>query len=139
MASMSDAARDTFLRETRVAVLITTSVDGPPPAVPVWFEWDGTRARFFTGVESPKMSRIARDPRISLLIANRAGQAEAWVQIDGTAEIIEDGAFELSERLARRYWDMETEAHKTTVDGWRAAADTLRILEITPTRIRSSG
>lgn len=139
MAAMTDAARDEFLADAKVAVLATTSTDGPPLAVPVWFEWTDGRARFFTGIDSPKMKRIARDPQVSLLVANAAGAPEAWVLIQGSAEVSEEGAADLAVRLADRYWDMNDPDHITTVDGWRAAGATLRVVEIVPSRIRSSG
>ncbi len=139
MAAMSDEARDEFLAEAKVAVLATSAENGPPLAVPVWFEWVGGRARFFTGTDSPKMKRIARDPNVSLLVANPAGEPEAWVLIQGATEVSEDGAFDLAERLAHRYWDMSDAGHIETVEGWRAGASTLRLLEIVPSRIRSSG
>jgi len=139
MAAMSDAQRDAFLADARIAVLATSAADGPPTMVPVWFEWADGRARFFTGVTSPKMRRIARDPRVSLLVANPAGQPEAWVLIEGAVEVSEQGAFDLAERLAARYWDMTDAAHIETVAAWKAASATFRLLEIVPSRIRSSG
>ena len=139
MAAMSEAARAAFLAEAKVAVLATSAEDGPPLAVPVWFEWDDGRARFFTGVQSPKMRRIARDPRVSLLVANPAGEPEQWVLIEGTAVVSSAGAFELAERLAHRYWEMDDAGHAQTVADWRAGAASLRVVTIEPTRVRSSG
>lgn len=139
MAAMSDAARDEFLADARIAILGTAEPAGPPLTVPVWFEWADGRARFFSSVDSPKMKRIARDPRASLLVANPAGEPEAWVLIEGAVEVSEDGAFELAERLAHRYWDMGDAGHAKTVEDWRAAGGTLRVLEIVPSRIRSYG
>jgi len=139
MAAMSDADRDAFLAEPRIAVLSTSSADGPPMSVPIWFEWANGRARFFTGVTSPKMRRIARDPVVSLLVANPTGQPEAWVLIEGSVEVSEDGAFDLADRLAQRYWDMSDSAHARTVEDWRAASASFRLLEIVPSRVRSYG
>ncbi len=138
MAAMTDAARDAFLAEPKIAALSTTSSDGPPLSVPIWFEWAGDRARFFTSVDSPKMRRIGRDPRVSLLVANPAGAPEQWVLIEGSVEVHDDGAFDLAERLAHGYWDMDDAAHAQTVADWRATSDSWRLLEIVPTRIRSS-
>lgn len=139
MAAMTDAARDEFLSDAKIAILGTAEPAGPPLSVPIWFEWVNGRARFFSSVDSPKMRRIARDPRASLLVANPAGEPEAWVLIQGTVEVSEDGAFELAERLAQRYWDMSDASHAQTVEDWRAAGATLRVLEIVPSRIRSYG
>jgi PPOX class probable F420-dependent enzyme len=139
MAFMSEAARDAFLAEPKIAVLSTTPPDGPSLPVPLWFEWDGVHASFFTNVDSPKMRRITADPRVSLLVANPTGDPEAWVLIEGRAEVTEKSASDLAERLAHRYWDMDDAAHAQTVEEWRAAGDSLRLLQIVPTRIRSYG
>ncbi len=134
---MADEDRDAFLAETRIGVLTTFGEDGWPFSVPVWFEWDGTRARVFTNATSPKVGRLERDPRVSLLAVNKVGEPEYWVAIDGEAEIREEGAAELAKRLADRYWDMTDEEHTKTVDMWLDAGATLRLLEIVPTRIRT--
>lgn len=56
--------RDEFLSTPRVVALATNSESGIPICVPVWFEWDGEVARMFTHKRSPKMKRLARDPRV---------------------------------------------------------------------------
>jgi PPOX class probable F420-dependent enzyme len=137
MAGMSKEAQQAFLSETQIGVLTMLSESGAPVAIPLWFEWDGERARMFTAVTSPKVRRLERDPRVSLLVARPAGEKEEWVAIDGTVEIHTDGAFELAERLAQRYWDMDDPGHRTTLELWQKAAAALRRLELVPTRIRS--
>ncbi|MCH8162183.1 MAG: TIGR03618 family F420-dependent PPOX class oxidoreductase [Chloroflexi bacterium] len=139
MTKMTDEARDAFLAETRIGILSTAGEDGWPISVPVWFEWDGSHARVFTSAGSPKVGRLERDPRVSLLVVNNVGEQEYWVAIDGQVEVREEGAAELAKRLADRYWDMTDEEHKKTVDMWVAEGATLRLLEIVPTRIRTYG
>ena len=139
MAPMSAEARDEFLSHPKIAVLSTSVPDGAPLSVPIWFEWDGERARFFSSVSSPKMRRIEANPLVSLLVANPAGEPERWVLIEGTVEVSSDGAFDLAERLAHRYWDMANAGHAQTVQDWRDGADGLRLVEIVPSRIRSYG
>ena len=139
MTKMTDAARDAFLAATRIGILSSAGGDGWPISVPVWFEWDGSRARVFTSAGSPKVDRLERDPRVSLLVVNNVGEQEYWVAIDGQVEVREEGAAELAKRLANRYWDMTNEDHKKTVDMWVAEGATLRLLEIVPTRIRTYG
>ena len=134
---MTVQERDAFLREPRLGVLSSLGASGAPVAVPLWFEWDGAVARFFTSALSPKVKRLEADPRVSLLVANPAGEDEAWVAIDGRVELHEDGAIELAERLAERYWDTSTPNHRETLELWRRAAAVMRRVEIHPTRIRS--
>ena len=138
-SAMTAEAREAFLAEPRLGMLLTLESGGAPIAVPVWFEWDGSRARMFTSAGSRKIARLAGDARASLLVARDRDEKEAWVAIDGTISVHEDGAFALAERLAQRYWDMTDRDHQQTVEMWRTAASQLRVLELTPTRIRSYG
>ena len=138
MPAMTAAERDAFLAHVRLGILTTLREDGSPAAVPVWFEWDGSAARCFTGAATGKAKRLERDPRASLLVVNRVGEPEAWVAFDGTVTIRPEGAIELAERLARRYWDLTNAEHQAELARWRKAASALRVLELIPARIRTS-
>jgi PPOX class probable F420-dependent enzyme len=137
MIKMTEDQRAAFLSETRVGVLAMSSASGAPVAVPVWFEWDGQKARMFTSALSPKMRRLEADPRVSLLIARPMGEPEEWVAIDGTVEVSKEGALDLAERLAKKYWDLNDEANAAKVQLWREHSQFLALLELTPSRIRS--
>ncbi len=136
MASMTLEQRDEFLRLTRIGKLATLNPDGSPNVVPIWYEWDGGRARIFTGRGTEKVKRIKRDPRVCLSVEEPAGVAEAWVSVEGTAAIAESGGYELAERLAWRYYD-RAKAERTLVE-WGKHKDQWVVIEITPVRIRSS-
>jgi PPOX class probable F420-dependent enzyme len=138
MAMMSDAERDAFLAAPRLGMLSTLAADGAPVTVPVWFDWDGAAIRIFTGAATGKARRLERDARASLLVPNNVGEPEEWVAFEGTVSIVAHGAIELAERLAHRYWDMDDAAHRTELESWRAAATYLRVLELTPHRVRTS-
>lgn len=136
MASMTRDQRDAFLREARIAKLVTLYGDGSPTIVPVWFEWDGEHARFFTGATSEKLRRIAADNRVALSMETAVGEKEAWVTIEGTAEVHREGGLALARRLIERYYDRERIAE--TWPQWERVGDGFVVVEITPTRIRSS-
>ena len=138
MAKMTPPQLDEFLATPRLGMLSTLTSEGAPITVPVWFEWDGETARLFASAASGKIRRIERDPRASLLATNRVGEPEAWVAFDGDAVVSVEGAADLAERLAHRYWDMTNEGYRTTVASWHAAAEQLRIVSITPGRVRTS-
>lgn len=138
MAKMSAAQMAAFLAEPRLGMLSTLAADGAPVTVPVWFEWDGATARLFASVASGKIKRIERDARASLLATNAVGEMESWVAFDGDAVVTTEGAAELAERLAHRYWDMSDETHRATVASWHEAAPFLRVVSITPRRVRTS-
>ena len=137
MPEMTPAQRDAFLRETRIAKLATLMADGSPTIVPVWFEWDGETATVFTGRTSPKIQRIQRDPRVALSVEEGVGVPEAWVTIEGTAVVEESGGYELSERLALRYYDEPRRSE--ALAEWGKIRDEFVVIRITPTRIRTGG
>jgi len=134
MARMTDAQRDAFLAEPRVAIFSSLNAEGAPVGIPIWFEWDGERARLFTSRSSAKIRRLRSDARVCLTIAEPAGVGEAYVIIEGVAALAEDG-WALAQRLAPRYYSAEQSA-RALADWGRNAEQWLEIV-ITPTRIRS--
>lgn len=82
----------------------------PPQPRPVWFEAtaEGT-VELFTERDSLKVRRVSTDPRASLVVAAPVGERERWVAVAGRATVEDDGAHELSSRLAARYWDLDDE------------------------------
>jgi PPOX class probable F420-dependent enzyme len=137
MTKMNDEERARFLAEPRYGILNTLRSDGTPIGVPVWFDWNGETVRMFSSVVSPKIKRIQRDPRASLLVVNHPTEVEAWVSFDGPVSIHEKGGFELAEELAPRYWDLSDPGRKETLELWRKAAAAMWLLELRPERIRS--
>ena len=83
---------------------------GPVPAQPrpVWFEAtaEGT-IQLFTDPNSLKVRRLRRDPRASIVVAAPVGERERWLAVSGPVAVETDGAHELAERLAARYWDAD--------------------------------
>jgi PPOX class probable F420-dependent enzyme len=138
MARMTDGQREAFLGTPRIGMLSTLNEDGSPVTVPVWFEWDGRAVRVFSSVTSGKVRRLGRDARASLLVANSVGEPEQWVAFDGVVKISTEGAIELAERLAQRYWDMNDAGHRRELESWLSAAAGLRVLELAPARVRTS-
>lgn len=137
MAAMTQVQRDAFLREVRIAKLATLTATGAPTSVPVWFEWDGEKARVFSSRDVQKVRNIRRDGRVALTVEEPVGVPEAWVTIEGTGEVLDQGGFELASRLAPLYYGEPKAAQ--TLAKWRNAGDDYWVLiEITPVRIRSS-
>ena len=140
MGQMTSDQLDRFLERTRQAILLTNRADGSPDGVPIWFDWDGETARFFSGAGAPKIERIAADPQIALLVTNDIDEAPAWVRFEGRAVIDMDAdAKALAvDVLAPRYWDLSEPAYRAVVDQWaQAPAEALVVVRLTPSRIRS--
>lgn len=132
-----DAARDAFLADPRLAILMTHRTGKGPMGVPVWFDWSGGEVHMFAAKDSAKVRRLQADPRVSVLVTNRVGEQESWVAFDGDVEIREDGGLDLANRLAPRYWDLNNPNLKATLDNWRQAPEAFCLLTMTPSAIRS--
>lgn len=129
-------ADQAFLAEPRIGVLISSRRDGRPLGVPVWFHWDGAAVQMFSAADAPKTKRLAREPWASLLVTNRVGEPERWVAFDGPVRI-EQGGFDLAERLAAAYWDLRDPERAAALEQWRAHRDVFCRMTLTPERIRT--
>jgi PPOX class probable F420-dependent enzyme len=132
------AADREFLATPRMGFLTVASADGLPEPRPVWFEVteDGA-VQLFSLTASPKVRRVRRDPRVSLVAANAVGEPENWIAISGSATVEEDGAGELAARLGARYWDLDDPEKAAALESM-VAADLVRIV-IRPERISRYG
>ena len=133
----NEAHRDEFLAKPRLAILITNDAPGAPIGVPVWFEWTGTKVQMFAGKETPKIDRIKRDARASVLVTNAVGEPEAWVAFDGLIDLNDDGGIELATRLADQYWNMDDERLRSVLTSWQQATDEFCLLTLRPEKIRT--
>ena len=102
------AADREFLATPRMGFLTVPGGPGIPQPRPVWFEVteDGV-VQLFSETASPKIRRVRRDPRASLVVANAIDEPARWIAISGSATVEEDGVPELAERLAQRYWNLD--------------------------------
>lgn len=132
---MTAEQRDAFLSRPLIAVVTTLREDGAPTSVPIWFEWDGTHLRFFSGRDAGKLARIQRDPRVTVTIAAPATEPEAWVTIEGRAEVTADGALDLARRLAPAYYGPGKASD--VVPAWEALEDYWALVTVIPERIQS--
>jgi PPOX class probable F420-dependent enzyme len=99
---LDDAARDAFVAEKRLGVLTTLRESGAPTALPLWYRWDGEVVEMFSERGTPKVSRLLRDPRATVLVANSPHESARWVSFEGSVTVDDDG-FEASKRLLERY------------------------------------
>ncbi|MFJ2085264.1 PPOX class F420-dependent oxidoreductase [Micromonospora chokoriensis] len=78
-----------FLRPRHHVVLMTTRADGRPQSSPVSAGIDGQgRLVVSTYPERAKVTNIRRDPRVSACVLSDDWNGP-WVQIDGTAEVLD--------------------------------------------------
>ncbi len=126
---------DAFLNDTRIGTLCTLNADGSPNAIPLWYDWDGDKIRMFTTRSTAKVRRLTENARACLSVAEPVGVPERWVTVEGTVAILDQGGRELACRLAAIYY--EPGPAKKTIAVWEKLEDWV-LLELTPTRIRSS-
>ena len=90
-----------FLRTRHRGLLITTRADGRPQASPVICGVDGEgRIVVSTYPQRAKACNARRDPNVSIVVLSESFD-DPWVQVDGTAEVID--ATEDTEPLVEYY------------------------------------
>jgi PPOX class probable F420-dependent enzyme len=78
-----------FVRPRHRAVLLTTRADGRPQASPLTCGLDNSgRLVVSTYPDRAKTRNARRDPRVSVIVLSDEWNGP-WVQIDGTAEVID--------------------------------------------------
>ncbi len=72
-------------------VLTTMMPDGQPQSSLVWCDTDGECARVNTTTERQKGRNMLANPRLTLLVVD-PDDTTRYIEIRGTAELVEDGA-----------------------------------------------
>src|SRR6476659_286991 len=84
-------------------VIATIREDGSPHATPVWIDYDGEKVLVNSAHGRTKVKNIERDPRATVTVLPAANQQAGYVMVSGTATIVEEGALEHINMLARKY------------------------------------
>ncbi|BBG03509.1 MULTISPECIES: pyridoxamine 5'-phosphate oxidase family protein [Pseudonocardia] len=114
-----------FLARPLYGFLTVAGAAEPPQPRPVWFETGADGAiHLSTMRESPKLRRLGRGSRASLVVTAPVGERERWVAVAARATVHEDGVDELVTRLAGRYWDLDDRADDLTA---MLAEDNVRV------------
>lgn len=130
---LDERARDAFLADRRLGILILHDDDGAPIGLPLWYGWNGREIEMFSERRVPKVRRLGVDSRASLLVTNIPPEPARWVSLEGRVAIDDDGQG-VGARLAERYLiDPRTVAATVKLFG---RADLVR-LSLVPERIRS--
>ncbi len=83
------AALAEFIRPRHHAILVTTKADGGPQLSPVTCGLDTSgRIVISTYPSRAKARNVRRDPKVSVCVLSDDWDG-AWVQVDGTAEVLE--------------------------------------------------
>ena len=96
-----------LINEPHLGYVATVMADGSPQITPVWVDTDGENVRFNTARGRVKTRNLERDPRIAVLVVDEK-DFYRWVEVRGTAELIDEGADEHIDALAKKYLGADT-------------------------------
>jgi PPOX class probable F420-dependent enzyme len=91
-----------FLENPYVGTITDLRPDGSPHTTVVWVDVDGDSVSFNTAYGRAKPRHIANDGRVSLTVVD-PGDPYRWISVSGTAELVDEGADEQIDRLAKKY------------------------------------
>jgi PPOX class probable F420-dependent enzyme len=120
-----------FLENPFVGAITDLRPDGSPHTTVVWVDVDDEGVSFNTAYGRAKPRYIERDPRVSLTVVDPEN-AYRWISISGAAELLDEGADEQIDRLAKKYLGKDTYP-------FRAAGERRVSVRITPFRIETRG
>lgn len=92
-----------LLRGRNWGNLATLRADGSPHVTPVWVDYDGEFPLVNSAYGRAKIRHIRRDPRVSLTVLPSENLQRGYLEVSGTAELVEEGAVEQIHRLAKKY------------------------------------
>jgi PPOX class probable F420-dependent enzyme len=91
-----------LLEEPQLAHVAAVSPDGRPQVTPVWIDTDGEAVLFNTAKGRVKHRNIENNPWVAVSVTDRNDfYRTLWLR--GRAEIVEDGADEHIDKLAKKY------------------------------------
>ena len=102
MATLNEKQAKLFT-DRNWGVIATIREDGSPQATPVWIDYDGENVLVNSAQGRTKVKNIARDPRATVCVLPAEDQQSGYVMVSGPARIIEEGAFDHINMLAKKY------------------------------------
>jgi PPOX class probable F420-dependent enzyme len=84
-------------------VIATVREDGSPHVTPVWIDYDGENVLVNSAYGRTKVKNIERDPRATVTVLPAEDQQAGYVMVSGSAQLVEEGAFEHIDMLAKKY------------------------------------
>ena len=90
------------LRGKVFGAVATLKQDGTPQTSIVWVDTDGEHLIFNTRTDRAKWKHLTRDPRVSVAVFDPSDVYD-YFEVEGTAELVEDGANEQIHQMSRKY------------------------------------
>ena len=102
MATLSEKQAALFT-DRNWGVIATVREDGSAHATPVWIDYDGEHVLVNSALGRTKVKNIERDPRATVTVLPAENQQAGYVMVSGPATIVEEGAREHIDMLAKKY------------------------------------
>jgi PPOX class probable F420-dependent enzyme len=83
--------------------LVDLRPDGSPHVTPVWVDYDGRHVLVNSVYGRCKVRNIQRDPRVAVVVLPAEDQQAGYVSVTGTCELVDEGADEHIDKLAKKY------------------------------------
>jgi PPOX class probable F420-dependent enzyme len=131
MAALPEDRKDFLDQNPYVGTVTTLRRDGSPHSTIVWVDVRDGVVGFNTARGRAKTRHLERDPRASLLVVD-PNDPYKWVSVNGHAELIDAGADQQIDKLAKKYIGRD-------VYPWRRADERRVSVWITPESVDSSG
>jgi len=125
------AAERAFLENPFVGVVTDLRPDGSPHSTVVWVDVDDDGASFNTAWPRAKPRYLEVDPRVSLTVLDPTDPFR-WISITGTATLVDEGANDQIDRLAKKYTGADS-------FGGYKPEETRVSVRIAPTKIEARG
>ena len=130
MSQMTTHEMETYLKEARIADLVTLRSDGSPHIAPVWYQYRTGVLYIMARQDSVKVRNIRRDTRVAVSIP-KPDFPYQYVVIEGTAAITHHEIDKMILEISVHYRGKE--------NGEQFSRDLLSegamvVIEITPTR-----
>ena len=84
-------------------VVSTIREDGSPHSTPVWIDFDGENVLVNSARGRAKVRNVERDPRATVTVLPAADQQAGYVMVSGPAEVVDEGALEHINAMAKKY------------------------------------
>ena len=120
-----------FLRTQPHAVVATIMPDGRPQLTPNWYLWYEGKIWVSTLDWTVKVKNVKRDPRVTICI-DPAIRRQNYVQVFGTAEVIEGDVREMTLELIRKYEPTE----EASLAHWEGIKEDRVLIVVTPERMQ---
>jgi PPOX class probable F420-dependent enzyme len=100
-------AQKALLDDKLYGVVTDINSDGSPHSTVIWVDHDGRHLVFNTGLGRLKTRNVEREPRVSVIVFDPANPFERTIVVRGRAELVEEGADEHIDRLAKKYLGLD--------------------------------